>query len=269
MNASLTELKARLSDVDKLRRLGQALWMMIERPIDPAGLVWARSLLGERGNEVLWSALVDGGVVVQPEFRVQAAKFAEMFSHLTNDPDLGLPKLVWTLPPELGLPNLEESYLSTAVALVNTSLKTLTLVSPFMEAKGVGRLLDCLLSALKRGVHVTVITHGATDLSSYASSALEELRREAQGLPGILDAYSARHDLPVLLHFKLVVTDNVRSIVGSANITGRGFGENLEAGVLLGEMQTSEITQVIVALRQSGLLVDAFTARQYGESIAP
>lgn len=262
MSASLAELKARLSDVDKLRRLGQALWMMIERPVDPAGLVWARGILGERGDEVLWSALVDEGVVAQPEYRVQPANLAAMLLVLANAPtdDLELPRLVWTLPPELGLPALEESYSSSAIALIDASIGTLTLVSPFMEAKGVGRLLESLLAALKRGVHVTVITHGATDLSSYASSALEELRREAQGLPGILDVYSARDDLPGLLHSKLVVTDNVRSIVGSANITGRGFGENLEAGVLLGEKQTSEITQVIAALRLSGLLVDAFTS---------
>lgn len=260
MSESFTELKARLSDVDKLRRLGQALWMMLERPVNPAGLVWARGLLGERGDEVLWSALVAGGVVVQPEYRVQAAKLAAMLSVLANAPDLGLPRLVWTLPPDLGLTNLEDSYSSTAIALVDASSETLTLVSPFMEAKGVGRLLESLLAALKRGVHVTVITHGASDLSSYVSSALEELRREAQGLPGILDVYSGRDDLPVLLHSKLVVTDNVRSIVGSANITDRGFGENLEAGVMLGEKQTSEITQVIVALRRSGLLVDAFTS---------
>lgn len=260
MSSRLTELKARLSDVDKLRRLGQALWMMLERPVNPAGLVWARGLLGERGDVVLWSALVDYGVVAPPEHRVQAAKLAAMFLVLANAPDLGLTRLVWTLPPELGLPNLEESYSSTAIALVDASLETLTLVSPFMEAKGVGRLLQSLLAALKRGVHVTVITHGATDLSSYASSALKELRREAQGLPGILDVYSARDDLALLLHCKLVVIDNVRSIVGSANITGRGFGENLEAGVMLGEKQTSEITQVIVALGRSGLLVDAFTS---------
>lgn len=261
MSASLTELKARLSDVDKLRRLGQALWMMLERSVDPSGLVWARGLLGDRGDDVLWSALVDGGVVVQPEYRVQAAKLAAMFSVLAKSSDLDLPRLVWTLPPELGLPNLEESYSSTAIALVDASLETLTLVSPFMEAKGVGRLLESLLAALKRGVHVTVITHGATDLSSYVSSALEEFRREAQGLPGILDVYSARDDLPVLLHSKLVVTDNVRSIVGSANITGRGFGENLEAGVMLGEMQTAEIAQVIAALQRSGLLVEATSVR--------
>ena len=201
--------------------------MMLERPVDPAGFVWARGLLGERGDEVLWAALVDGGVVVQPEYRVQTAKLAAMLSILANAPDLGLPRLVWTLPPELGLSNLEDSYSSTVIALADAWLGTLTLVPPFMETTGVGRLLESLLAALKRGVHVTVITHGATDLSSYASSALKKLCREAQGLPGILDVYSARDDLPVLLHSKLVVTDNVSSIVGSANITGRGFGENL------------------------------------------
>jgi phosphatidylserine/phosphatidylglycerophosphate/cardiolipin synthase-like enzyme len=236
--------------------------MMLERPVDPAGLVWARGLLGERGDEVLWSALVDERVVAQPEYRVQPANLAAMLWVLANAPadHLELPRLVWTLPPELGLPDLEESYSSSAIALLDASMETLTLVSPFMEAKGVGRLLESLLGALKRGLHVTIITHGATDLSSYASNSLEELRREAQGLSGILAVYSARDDLPILLHSKLVVSDNVRSIVGSANITGRGFGENLEAGVMLGEKQTSEITRVIAALRLSGLLVDAFTS---------
>ena len=264
MNASLIELKARLSDVDKLRRLGQALWMTIERPVDPAELVWARGLLGERGDEVLWSALVDEGVVAQPEYRVQPANLAAMLLVLANaaadDSDLELPRLVWTLPRELGLPDLEESYSSSIISLLDASIDTLTLVSPFMEAKGVGRLLESLLGALKRGVRVTVITRGTADLSPYASSALEELRREAQGLPGILTVYSARSDRSILLHSKLVVSDNVRSLVGSANITGRGFAENLEAGVMLGEKQTSEITQVITALRKSGLLVDAFTS---------
>ena len=262
MSGGLAELKVRLSDVDKLRRLGQALWMMLERPVDPAGLVWARGLLGERGDEVLWSALVDEGVVVQPEYRVHAARLLAMLSILANASakEADLPKLVWTLPPELGLPGLENSYSTTAISLVHSATNTLILVSPFMEAKGVGRLLESLLIALKRRVHVSVITHGATDLSSYASSALEELRREAKDMPGVLDVYSARDALPVLLHSKLVVSDNVRSIVGSANITGRGFGENLEAGVLLGERQTGEITQVIGALLRSGLLEDAYTS---------
>lgn len=262
MSAGLAELKARLPDADKLRRLGQALWMMIERPVDPAGLVWARGLLGERGDEILWSALVDESVVAQPEYRIQPANLAVMLLVLANAPseDLKLPRLVWTLPPELGLPDLEESYSSSAIALLDASIETLTLVSPFIEAKGVGRLLESLLGALKRGVRVTIITRGATDLSSYLSRTLEELRREAQGLPGTLAVYSARDDLPILLHSKLIVSDNVRSLVGSANITERGFGENLEAGVMLGKKQTSEITQVIAALQLSGLLVDSFTS---------
>lgn len=258
MSTSLTELKTRLSDVDKLGRLGQALWMMLERPVNPKGLVWARGLLGERGDEVLWSALVDEGVVVQPEYQVNAARLVAMLSSLVNPSacDAELPKLVWTLPPELGLAELQESYSTTAISLVDSSKVSLTLVSPFMEAKGVGRLLASLLAALKRGVHVTVITHGANDLSSYASRALEELRREARELHGALVVLSARDDLPVLLHSKLIVSDEALAIVGSANVTGRGLGENFEAGVVLGPTQTVAILRIIDALRCSGLVSD-------------
>src|SRR5439155_25009014 len=132
-----------------------------EGPVECAGLVRARGVMGAGGDEGLWSAFVDEGVGVQPAYRVHAARLLAMLSILADASakEADLPKLVWTLAPELGLPGLENSYSTTAISLVHSATNTLILVSPFMEAKGVGRLLESLLIALKRRVHVSVITH--------------------------------------------------------------------------------------------------------------
>lgn len=260
MSPSLAELSNRLTGIEKLRRLGQALWMMLEKRVARPDFIWARGLMGEGGDEILWSALLAEGLLAPPDYCVHPSTLARMLGRLADgtSPTTELPRLVWTLPTELGLPDIETTYSEAAISLVDSAMKTLSLVSPFMEAKGVGKLLDSLLRALKRGVNVSIFTHAADDVSSYASTALDEVRREAEGLSGHLSVYSARTDLPLLLHSKLVVSDAARAIVGSANVTARGFGENLEAGVVLGERQTAEIAAVVDALRRSGLVAEAF-----------
>lgn len=259
MSPELAQLAKRVTSVEALRRLGQALWMMLDRPVERSGLIWARGVLGESGDELLWSALQSEAILESPDNRVSAGRLAAMIGQLTGpQPVETLPRLVWTLPKELGLPTLEESYSEAAVTLVESARTSLVLVSPFMEARGVGLLLDALLRALRRGVNVSIITHGAGDLSSFASTAIAELLREAAGLDGQLEVLSARDDLRVLLHSKLIVSDNARAIVGSANLTGKGFSENFEAGVVLGAMEAVQLLGVTNALRQSGLVTAEF-----------
>ena len=60
---AVAELKQRLKTVDAIRRLGQALWMSIERPIAPSDLLWSKTLLGEGGDTILWNAHMEFGVV--------------------------------------------------------------------------------------------------------------------------------------------------------------------------------------------------------------
>lgn len=263
MSPELAQLATRVTSVEALRRLGQALWMMLERPVERPGLIWARGLLGEAGDEMLWLAMQAEGVLVPPDNRVNGGRLAAMLGRLSDGPATTeqLPRLVWTLPKELGLPALEDSYSDAAIALVEATNASLILVSPFMEAKGVGRLLDPLLKALQRGVRVSIFTHGASDISSYASAALEELRREAKGLDGRLEVFSAREELPVLLHSKLIVGDNQHAIVGSANLTGKGLAENLEAGVVLGAESATQVIGVLDALKRSDLVTEAFCNR--------
>ena len=65
----------------------------------------------------------------------------------------------------------------------------------------------------------------------------------------------------VFFHLKIVVADERRAIVGSANVTDKGFDTNLEVGVLLGGDAASEIERVVRVAMASGLVKRAYSSR--------
>lgn len=258
---ALQELASRLKSQDDIRRLGQALWMMVGLPVDRARLFWARSLLGIDGDQLLWTALLECGALAGADPALKPAGVAELLCSLWESdsvkPEAG--RLIWTLPPQLNRPDLEDSYYRGARSLVDGATRTLTIVSPYLEPKGIGRLLEPLVGALHRGVGIVLITHDADVRSSLASAALEELRRAATGLAGRLVVYTAVNAEDTLLHSKLIIADEERIALGSANITGKGLAFNFEAGALLGASAAREASQILAALLASNLVVRAFS----------
>lgn len=245
-----------------VRRLGQALWMMIGQPIALSDLFWARGLLGANGDTLLWKALSDAGAVQEPHFVLRPRQLADFLCRLWSDGTHAehAARLVWTLPAKLAIAGLErDSYVQTVIQVVESANATLTLVSPYLGPTGMGRLHAPLLEALQRGVAVLVLTHDVEDLSSIASASLESLRRESAGLPGELTVFTASAIPQVLLHLKIVVADARRAVVGSANFTSKGFGDNLEAGVLLGPDAAHEIARVIRATIECDLASKAYS----------
>jgi phosphatidylserine/phosphatidylglycerophosphate/cardiolipin synthase-like enzyme len=134
-----------------------------------------------------------------------------------------------------------------------------------MDPRGIGLLFQPLMNALGRGVHVTIVTHGALDATSINATAVEELRREAERARGKLDVYSAdsgsglgRRDNP-LLHAKVIVADGTKVLLGSANLTSYALSTNLEAGTVLGRTSAQEVTTVVAALIRTGAVYLTFS----------
>lgn len=257
---ALQKVAERLEGREGIRRLGQALWMMVGNPVDPKQLFWARSLVGTNGDRLLWSALVECRALSEADPILRPAAVADLLCSLwgTERAQREVARLIWTLPAQLNLPESEDSYFRAARELVDGATRSLTLISPYLEPKGIGRLLEPLTGALHRGVDVALITHGAELRSSLASVSIEELRRASTGLAGTLAVYSAVDSENVMLHSKLTIADDDRIIVGSANLTGNGFATNFEAGVLLGRSAAVDATVVIRALLASPLVVEVF-----------
>lgn len=262
MTAS-TSVGARIQRPDGVRRLGQALWMMVGQPVALGDLLWARGLLGADGDTLLWSALVENGVVREPDLELQPQELATFLCSLWYcevEPE-ALVGLVWTLPTQLTVEGIApDGYVQAAIRIVDSAKSTLTLVAPYLEPKGMGWLHSSLLGALQRGVTVVMLAHNIEDISSLASVSLEALRRESTGLSGSLTVFTASPALHVLLHLKIIVVDERKAIVGSANVTGKGFSGNLEVGVLLGSASAREICRVVQATVACGLVTSVYSS---------
>jgi phosphatidylserine/phosphatidylglycerophosphate/cardiolipin synthase-like enzyme len=59
----------------------------------------------------------------------------------------------------------------------------------------------------------------------------------------------------VLLHAKFAIADRRLGYLGSANMTGQGFGEHLEVGVRLPTAEAAHLSALIDELTDGGHLV--------------
>jgi len=265
VSSACEDVKLRLSSLDAARRLGQALWMMEAAPSSPADLVWAQGLLGRDAERVLWDALHEANCIVHGNAQLRPRALASFMCYLVTEVQDDRPRdrqLVWTLPEHLlrlpGVPG--DGYAKAVRAVVDSATNTLTIVSPYLEARGVGAIEEGLLTALARGVSVLVLTHDADDLSSMASNALRNLQSEARRQPGQLAVYTAAPE-GVLLHLKIVVADGRTGLVGSANLTGKGLVGNVEVGALVGAEDAVELLEVVGRVLASGLARHVFSTR--------
>lgn len=224
-----------------------------------AKLLWARALLGEDGDRLLWDALVAHRCFGENQ-ELLARPTADFLCALWEPQSDVDSELLWTLPSGLAVPGIETSgYAEHVLRLIENAQRRLLLVAPFLEARGIGRLQTALLDALARNVSVTLVTQDAGTPGSWASNALESLRQEARGLVGALQVYTAAQDAEVLLHSKLVVSDLRVACVGSANLTDKALAHNLETGVLVGSPQAIEIQDVVQKAIEARLVTLVFS----------
>lgn len=258
-------LRAMVASEEVLSRLCAALWARVGRVLSPTDLGWARDLWhDEQAPDFLWHVLEEAGVVSGDPPILRASPLAILLADLAvaEPVETGLDGVhtVWTLPAvHPSSVRLGGSYLDAAVSLLEEARERLVLVSPYIEARGVGLLFDRLSGALSRGVVTILITHGLSDISSINSRAVEELRREAERVGGWLEVFSAEggagrdRERHPLLHAKLLIMDRRKLLLGSANLTSYGLSSNFEAGTLLGYRAAREADTAASGLVEAGL----------------
>ncbi len=257
-------------DEDILARLSAALWARVGRPISADDVGWARYLWrDESAPDVLLGALEGSGVVSGEPPVLRAQPLAALLAELAGEEPRGTgangARLVWTLPSvHPSRDRLGGSYFAAAICLVEEAREHAVLVSPYVEARGIGLLFDRLSDALSRGVAVLLVHHDLSDIASANSRAVEELRREAERVGGRLEAFSAestagrdRERYP-LLHAKLVVVDRRKLLLGSANLTSYGLSCNFKAGTLLAGEVAREADEAARSLVEAGLIRRVF-----------
>lgn len=245
--------------LEVVRRMGQALWMCVGTALRPQDLRWAQGLFGPGGANDLYRSLEQFGALAGPNRILDPHGLARFLSSLIPSAlsEKQVPRLVWTLPPVMS-EGVDDNYCCAAVEAIDLASHNIWLVSPFLEARGVGRLLEALHRALARAVTVRVISHSTDSIVSGASVALEQLRREAVDVGGRLIVSSVKADAGLLVHSKLIVADTAMAVLGSANITEHGLNLNFEAGIVLNGDPVFEIVRMIERLHHSGLIELSF-----------
>jgi phosphatidylserine/phosphatidylglycerophosphate/cardiolipin synthase-like enzyme len=258
---------------DLISRLAAPLWARVGQTLDPE-LLWARTILGEKGPGILVSCLSHFEAFDTRTKAVNAQGLNRFLGFLLGQRDdishfTKPPELVWTLPNSHPAYSVRgSSYLRSCISLINEAEETLSLVSPFIDPGGIGTLLSPINVALARGVSVKLFTHDALNLATPTSRALEQLRREAGRSRSNLSVYSAAEAgtgrdrlLNPLFHAKLVVCDERSALIGSANLTSHALGGNFEAGVLLGEAAAKEAILILDGILRSKTVYLVFDTR--------
>lgn len=209
---AIVRLLPHLSEGEALARMAAPLWARVGRTVTLGDLHGAKKLLGEEGDRMLHEVLAEAGALKGDPPILQAEPLAAflyvLVTHLSghiNKRGKSIPKLVWTLPTSHPFgTEAGRSYARALVELIDLACSELVLVAPFVEKQGIEFILDALLRALGRGVHVKVLAHNLEDISSVTSHVLEVVRQAAERLQkGSLCVYTAGKP-GSLLHAKLL-----------------------------------------------------------------
>lgn len=162
--------------------------------------------------------------------------------------EAGLVEVVWTGPTS----NVMTGRLTSAVIvdIIEEATEEVVLVS--YAAHTEPTIADALSAAIERAVAVTVLVERREDNSEYRGSG-----KPFPGLPlrRLIWPGDARPTQGAALHAKVLVVDGRVALVGSANLTGRALGFNLECGVLLrGGDAPAQIRKHLLALVEEGTL---------------
>lgn len=131
--------------------------------------------------------------------------------------------------------------------------------APYWNADALDQLRPALGGLARRGGRVTFVCQGGP--SAGQADPLPVLRRAATDIVGeggqatvlAFETLTAA-GRNVLLHAKFALADNRVGYLGSANMTGQGFGDHLEVGVRLPATEAAHLTQLLEHLVEVGLL---------------
>ena len=186
--AALLALTSEHSDL--ISRIAAPLWSRVGRKVDESDLIWARTLLGEGAPQLLMHALQQFGALDPHSGALTARGLSRMICALldvapTDGAPVQSPELVWTLPHSHSAHAVRgQTYSECCLRFINEASEALTLVSPFVDPRGIGVILGPLTAALLRAVAVRLFVHDALNVGTPTSRALEEFRREAERIRG-------------------------------------------------------------------------------------
>jgi len=142
--------------------------------------------------------------------------------------------------------------------LIASAEREIIIMNPFFSEQIVDRISSPLQSAAERGVSITIITRSLTydDHNEYNREAIKNLFQNAEiaDQTRLYEYVEDTEDLGGTFHAKMVLADNTRCYLGTANLTHRGLRDNLELGLIFYDDNIEKLRKLIRSLTRSDLL---------------
>jgi phosphatidylserine/phosphatidylglycerophosphate/cardiolipin synthase-like enzyme len=226
---------------------------------------WARVTADALVGYLTDAAVAGADGSVDPYRLAQLQQVIELLPHF-QDAELvrrpaPQPKVVFTLPPGVKLPERAKDLARRTLAVriltaLGSSDERTLLASPYWSDQGAENLWDGLLRSVALDLPITLAGAKADperdDLQAMLRLA-SRLRAE-----GASEVRALRYVPPAakawgLFHGKLV--GGRVGYLGSANLTGSGLGEHVEAGIALEPVDVERVWWLLDVLADAGLLV--------------
>lgn len=167
-----------------------------------------------------------------------------------RDADMRAAKAVWTGPGTEGKQRLTAGVLHE---LISSARQRVLLVS--FAAYTLREVAVDLTSAVERGCSVDVLFETEEDSGGAYHGPGAAAYAEIEGITRWRWPADARSESGAALHAKVLIVDEQRALVGSANLTPRALRRNLEAGVLINDPNVASALDAHVrALMADGVL---------------
>lgn len=143
--------------------------------------------------------------------------------------------------------------------VIRTATHTCTLGAPYWNEAALERLRPALDGFTARRGRVEIICQGGMPDDEYdPTPGLRRLATDLRANGGNVEIWTfdarAGGGKPALLHAKFALADQRFGYLGSANMTGQGFGHHFEIGVQLAKEEAADLTLLIAELKEGGFL---------------
>jgi len=133
--------------------------------------------------------------------------------------------------------NIEQIYPSL-LKILNIATKEIWIINPFFDLYSINQLIDAIISNTKKGIKVNILTR--VEKNNENIEHIKKIFNKIQ-IQGNQDNFEVRDFFEMnnlgkqiyALHSKIMIADDIRCYLGSANITEHGLRNNFEFGVLI------------------------------------
>jgi phosphatidylserine/phosphatidylglycerophosphate/cardiolipin synthase-like enzyme len=128
-------------------------------------------------------------------------------------------------------------------------------MSPFLSQQAYKRLRPALHTATHNGASISLITRYLTyGKEDYNREFARAVHQDDSLTPHTTFYEYIDKETWTTFHAKIVIADGVRSYLGTANLTHKGLGGNLELGIIFRDDTATRLSALVDALRNSEFL---------------